>query len=386
MRGLRPSRRRRAYAGNERGSVLILVTLSLVAVLSMFALVVDLGMGYSARSEAQRAADAAALAGASAFLDYPVEPLHAVEPAKNLARQYARLNEILHRPIRDDEVDVLVHPDADPPTVEVVIRRTGLPTMFARIFGVDSLAVTARAVAQVANSTTANCMAPWAIVDWWDEATDDGNNIPDDDEEWTFGPGDRYVPFGAGQGPEETGLGSRFRGPTADFGRQMTIKPAPASGGNVTAGQYYVWSHGRGELGPEAYKARLLDCDPTPIRIGETYRRSRVSVDLANATEAAVDSLYRLDPDAVWRDDGVSPHLESEFGMRSPRVVRVPLVDPSKVTNNTVTFSNIGLFFIESATPGPNGEITGRFLYYVPGTPDGGGGPSRLIRYVRLTG
>src|SRR5690606_17736306 len=82
----------------------------------------------------------------------------------------------------------------------------------------------------------------------------------------------------------------------------------------------------------------------------------------------------------------VSPHLESEFGMRSPRVVRVPLVDPSKVTNNTVTFSNIGLFFIESATPGPNGEITGRFLYYVPGTPDGGGGPSRLIRYVRLTG
>ena len=55
----------------KRGAMLVLVAVSLGMLIGFAALAVDFGMLYDARSETQRAADAAALAGASAYLDYP---------------------------------------------------------------------------------------------------------------------------------------------------------------------------------------------------------------------------------------------------------------------------------------------------------------------------
>src|SRR5450432_4594695 len=51
----------------ERGQTIILVAVALVALLSMAALAVDVVTLYVARSEAQRAANAAAIAGAKMF-------------------------------------------------------------------------------------------------------------------------------------------------------------------------------------------------------------------------------------------------------------------------------------------------------------------------------
>ncbi|HKY59444.1 MAG TPA: pilus assembly protein TadG-related protein, partial [Gemmatimonadota bacterium] len=56
--------------GDEHGSTIVFVSLAMAALLSIVALAVDVGMLYTARGEAQRAADAAALAGAAAgFID-----------------------------------------------------------------------------------------------------------------------------------------------------------------------------------------------------------------------------------------------------------------------------------------------------------------------------
>src|SRR4051794_23765629 len=52
---------------NERGQTLLLACVSMIVLLSMAALAVDVSMFYVARTEAQRAADAAALAGATVF-------------------------------------------------------------------------------------------------------------------------------------------------------------------------------------------------------------------------------------------------------------------------------------------------------------------------------
>ena len=65
-----PIRSPRAWWRDERGSVTVMVALTVMALMGVLALGVDLGALFNARSEAQRAADAAALAGASAFLDY----------------------------------------------------------------------------------------------------------------------------------------------------------------------------------------------------------------------------------------------------------------------------------------------------------------------------
>lgn len=61
-----PSARR-----GERGVTLVIMALLLSLVLGMSALAIDYGMIKSAKAEAQRAMDAAALAGAAAFLPDP---------------------------------------------------------------------------------------------------------------------------------------------------------------------------------------------------------------------------------------------------------------------------------------------------------------------------
>src|SRR5579884_3664034 len=77
----------------ERGASLVLVAAVLVALLAAASLAVDLGLLYVARSQAQRAADAAALAGASAFVDAGCTSLNlgcvAGGPQETLARERA---------------------------------------------------------------------------------------------------------------------------------------------------------------------------------------------------------------------------------------------------------------------------------------------------------
>src|ERR1017187_7911576 len=62
-RMLKPRRR------GQEGQTLVLVAISLFVLIAMAALAIDVTTLYAARGEMQRAADAAALAGAKAFVD-----------------------------------------------------------------------------------------------------------------------------------------------------------------------------------------------------------------------------------------------------------------------------------------------------------------------------
>src|SRR5690242_7413525 len=63
------SRRNQWKRISERGSTLVIVAAAMVGLLGVCAIAIDLAGYYLARAEAQRAADAAALAGASAFVN-----------------------------------------------------------------------------------------------------------------------------------------------------------------------------------------------------------------------------------------------------------------------------------------------------------------------------
>jgi hypothetical protein len=400
-----PTQREEVRSRRERGSALVLVTFSLVAGLSVLALAVDLGLRFATRSEAQRAADAAALAGASAFMDPLIVGEDAREAeAERRALDFARQNRILKQPIDSGEVHIEVI--ADSSKVRVTIRRTGLPTWFARLFGVDSMAVSARAAAAVAESGRTDCVMPWAVVDFWDETNplEDGNNndLPDPGESWSYDPvNDRYTPLGAASGLE-TGLGSGFRTRLGgaqpyynDYGLPIILRPADPTdptgpGAYRGPAGYYIWRHDDGE---PAYAERIMECDPRGIEVGQAYDVEPTSgSDPATAalTRAAVDSLMALDPDAYWEDlpGPVAGTLSgrvanSRFGMRSPRIVRVPIIRPPSGPVSEVEFNNVGLLFLEGVQG--NGEIRGRFLYYVPGQSGGSGPAAPLIRYVQLT-
>ncbi len=230
-------RRRRFLSGfsaDERGSVTVLAALSMAALLGLFALSIDLGALFNARSEAQRAADAAALAGASAFLDYQQEQARRV--ATDRAVEYAITNEIRNQTIDSEEVSVWVNLDSA--TVRAAIRRNGLEAWFAKLVGIETVDIGAEATAWAGAAGAASCVKPFAVPDLWEERTDDtnGNRVWDEGESWDYDPGsgDRYDGYtGFGGGANETGYGSDWRDGRldddgrrydGDYGRQITLK------------------------------------------------------------------------------------------------------------------------------------------------------------------
>lgn len=221
------------WRADERGSVTVIVVAAMAALLAMLALGIDLGGLFNARSEAQRAADAAALAGASAFLEYQED--EAQNAAIDRAVAYASNNEIRNQPIAAEEVSVWVNLDSA--TVRARVRRDGVPTWFARLFGIDGVDVGAEATAWAGEAGAATCLKPFAVPDMWEETNDDlnHNRLWDPGERWKYDPaeGDRYVGYSGPGGSNETGYGSDWRnGQTdgdglrfnRDYGRRITVK------------------------------------------------------------------------------------------------------------------------------------------------------------------
>jgi Putative Flp pilus-assembly TadE/G-like len=103
----------------ERGSVAVLLALALTALLGFAALVVDIGLSWAVRAEAQTAADAAALAGAARLADGPTAAVTAVRQyldanVAGLADRPADANWPLNGTDDDGEV-VCWTPPAPPP-------------------------------------------------------------------------------------------------------------------------------------------------------------------------------------------------------------------------------------------------------------------------------
>ena len=224
----------RLWASDERGSATVIVALTMAGLIALLALGIDLGALFNARSEAQRAADAAALAGASAFLEFQQESARSV--AVERAVTFATSNSIRSKPIAPEDVTVSVNLDSS--TVRARVRRNGVPTWFARLFGVDAVDVSAEATAWAGAAGAAQCVKPFAMPDLWQERTEDlnQNRSWDEGEGWTYDPdgGDRYAPYsGPGGASDETGYGSGWRdGYTdaqgraygRDYGRRVTVK------------------------------------------------------------------------------------------------------------------------------------------------------------------
>src|ERR1041385_2556131 len=87
----------------ESGYIIVTIAVLLIAMLAFTALAVDVGAMFAARTQAQRAADAAALAGAYTFVqnaslaDQPVR-------AQNYAKKVALSAMVMGRPLTDADV------------------------------------------------------------------------------------------------------------------------------------------------------------------------------------------------------------------------------------------------------------------------------------------
>ncbi|MGH7588843.1 MAG: pilus assembly protein TadG-related protein, partial [Gemmatimonadota bacterium] len=191
---------------------MVLVALVLVALLGVTALAIDIGMLLTARTEAQRTADAAAHAGAVEWLVTDGDE----GEARSTAQQVAAINPVIGEPpaVSDEDVEFLTDPDR----VRVTVWRTEdrgnpVPTYFARVLGIDEVDINAVAAAGIANSCGAGCPLPLALIDEWIDV--------DDDDTWDEGT-DQYIPYPE---PGYTGYGDD------DAGLLIEIKDATQGGG-----------------------------------------------------------------------------------------------------------------------------------------------------------
>jgi hypothetical protein len=131
--------------------VVALTVLAMVVLLAASALVIDVGAWERTKAQAQSAADAAALATAADLPD-----TGAVDDDLSASRSQNGWQGLLQATVRSV--------NAANDTVSVVAR-TQSPSVFARVLGIGSVTIGARATAQLGSYTGwATNLAPWAIA------------------------------------------------------------------------------------------------------------------------------------------------------------------------------------------------------------------------------
>jgi hypothetical protein len=186
---------------SERGVTIVLVALAMVAIISMAALSIDIVTLYLARGEAQRSADAGALAAAriismSGATGDPANTSGSLSGlpwglACNLAKQVATA--VAQQTTVGGTAPITVnfkftYNGSDTatcssvagaftvnPQVQVQVQQTGLPTFFSRIWGRTGNTVSATSTAEVLNPSNSDayagnvvpvqprCVKPWVV-------------------------------------------------------------------------------------------------------------------------------------------------------------------------------------------------------------------------------
>jgi hypothetical protein len=410
----------------ERGAALVLMALMLFLAIGMSALVVDYGMIKASEAEAQRAMDAAALAGASAFLD-PEDPLvDRAVIAESRAREYAARHEVHRMPIRAELDSGYVDVDVNlvDETVTASYTSPAIQLWFASVIGIPTMGITASATAEAGSVGRAvDCVKPFLVPDMWDETDPtqdlDGDKLwdgslrgRDGGEDWIFEPdqGDRYVPFDpdapVADQPYQTGLGSSYtsggtsvpnlRGSTSgDYGTPMLIKgQLGMPDGQRTSMFYFLFDlnenmNTRDEINSCTESSRIAIGQPVPIKPGGT----------TGQVKHGVNDLMEQDPDAYWDYTsntvvGSQPPPGSGIApgnwnwSQSPRVITIALFDPHVIANGVmpgggseVTVTNMARMWLNDVDA--NDNVTAVFLGFTSGGA-AGGEVGALIKVLRL--
>lgn len=412
---------------DERGVTLALMALMLFLTLGMSAMVIDYGMLKASKAEAQRAVDAAALAGAAAFKDILDPAINKADSAETWARDYAKKHEVHRVAITDPEITVAV--DVAAQKVTVSYTSGDIPLWFAHIFGIGSMRINAMAAADVYTTSKAACVMPVAIPDIWknndiapngknaepEEYVQDGlwnykdglakNNTPgyqdaQEREHWEFDPGiDEYD-------PAQYGYGSNYRNSlggsdallhkTNDYGRQITIMTIDSKDG-TTSSNYYAWGQNSNDANSaQVVAGKITDVSCEVVTVGgDGYNAVAGNGAQVGQISPAWDTRIGYDPGAYW-DDASNTVVDSDAGADwltdSPRVVIVALYSPATPMNpntNNLVFNNFARMFVDKRPPGCSdaqckAPITARFLGFVSGPGGGPGTTGTLIKNLRL--
>ncbi|MBA2322659.1 MAG: hypothetical protein H0V92_01095 [Pseudonocardiales bacterium] len=407
--------------------MLAIVTVCLFAMMGLAALAIDLAALRDARGQAQRAADAIALAGASAFRDLPSGDPTAKDVAQARALDIARKNQVWNDTIditpgspyvtpnpypvgkteytvKTQDVTLNILPATDSQKVRAWVRRPGVRTFYGKLLGKPFAHVQAMSTAWVRNAgPTPSCLKPFLIPDMWHEAnktqqdvnnndymepaaTGNGNNTSGG-EQWFYQPaaGDYYAPFDptvTNPPRPQTGYGTSARGFPGDVGLAMLLKPQ--TGSNQRQGNSYFTLRGDEANLRDDIKYGCVDAS-----VGDNPDWSQGSA--TGQARQGITYLINQDPGATWNQSTKQVQGSSYSDWtKSPRVIIVGLMDPIYIQGNSTNvkpdqgakYNNFARIFLQN-TPGNTDNIQGIFLGYAPG---GSGGTTNgtLVRVLQL--
>ncbi len=235
---------------SERGTVLVQVVVSLLALLGLSSFVIDHGVMMTARAQAQNAADAGALAGARSLVMLQGDD-HAEEVGYAVAMQHRIFGE---NPVTAN-VTVTVPLACPPPynspsgCIKVDISKQNLPTFFAKLVNINTQGVMATATAMAGRGNSVECIKPWVVADKWIDKSvgaEAGLNPNGWDQMNTFNPAhDEYV-----------APGFKATGPNNDYGTQLVLKEGKT--GDYSSG--WTMQIEFGVSGSKAYEEALAGC------------------------------------------------------------------------------------------------------------------------------
>jgi Flp pilus assembly protein TadG len=413
-------------ADQTRGAVLVHTALALFGLMAFSALAIDYGAFWTARAQAQNAADAAALAGAVSLAWSAPGNVPRAQAAAVAAGSANLVLGTAPSITAATDVFLVTCPPGAPGVPDTCIRANvyraasranALPTFFAQVMGIASQDVRATATAQVETGNAANCLKPWAVADKWAEHWENGkpNNGP-----WTTSSHfDKYMKQGNQMvidpsittpdvyvAPSASSPGTGFTpfdaqgNKTSDYGLELTLKiGSPQS--SISSGWFMALdllnSSGGTANGADNYKKNIEGCSAGSFKIGDTVDVSSEQGNMVGPTKQGVDTLISTDPGATWDPTTQSITGSCAPGMcgdglyhaESPRIVPVALFNidaflaAAPTGKSTVPITNIMGFFVEGVSnPSGGANVTGR-LVAVPGLTEGAGSVTETASFLR---
>jgi Flp pilus assembly protein TadG len=367
-----------------------MVAVSLVAFLGASMLAIDVGQLMTARTQAQSAADAGALAGATALNFNSYTDHSSGGPAVSSAIDAARANLVIGAQPSITAADVTFPNDpvtGDSDLVQVTVYRNAdrgnpIQTLIAGFFGMPTVSVSATATAAARPANAQTCILPWTVPDKWiekqcpPEKCDYAGNTwnPHQNAGAPLANPDVYVP------PGQSGATGYSYG---EVGLKLVLKPSSQS--EVTPSFYNVWDV-NGITGADNYRDTIAGCNPASVAMGQAMVPEPGN--MVGATRQGTSDLIASDPGAYWDShcNCVKGSDTSRYKV-SPRIRPLPLYDPVAYANDqhsgksqpTLQVVNFLGVFVDSV--GNQGEVTA-YVTKIGGRVSGRG-PSPIGGFAR---
>lgn len=361
----------------------VFVGLGFMAFFAATTLAIDVGLFMTARSQAQNAADAGALAGATALVFDDYNNRSASGPAVQSAVNTALSNQVIRDDVSVEPSDVSFLPGAggEMNRVRVNVYRTEartnpIPTLIGPVFKVPTFDINATATAEASPANAMTCVKPFTIPDRWVENTaapwTTSSTFDRYDNKGKLIPkADVYIQ------PGQPG----YAGYDSEDDKGLALMIRAGTGNNIEPTFYWSWKMPGNDIGADFYRDNIAGCNSTVVHFGDPMTQEPGN--MSGPTLQGIDDLIVKDPSAYW--DTSAKKVRSTMNP-SPRVFPIPLYDPEFYAFGKANGRNADLkvanwigFFVESRS---GNNVYGR-ITPILGIIDNNAGPAPVGAFPR---